>query len=136
MLVFPIISICLVIISILTIRNQTAGVEVVPRAAALVMNGALLLYLVTYILLFMQNKGVVSDVPASFYGLLMIVGLFLTLFSFRRGYAPGHFTAAAIHCFVGFAAIFTIGALFFALAIIELGITIYQFYGRRKKKLA
>jgi hypothetical protein len=123
---FPFISIFLLLVSIAFTRNNKNNKNIIPPTFALVLNGVLFLSLVVFIALFMKNSDVITQIPAPYYWLLLFAGLIIEIFSFRQKYIPGHFTAAAIHCFVGFVAIFSIGLPLLVLALIEICIAVYQ----------
>ena len=133
MVVFPIISIFLVFVScMLTLQNKKDR-NIIPPQISLVLNGLFFLFLVVFTSLFLQNNDVMTQIPASYYLFLIAAGIIIEFFSFRKKYAPGHITAASIHCFVGFVAIFSIGLLLLILALFELSIVVYQH--RIQKKL-
>jgi hypothetical protein len=123
---FLFISIFLLLVSIAFTRNNKNNKNNIPPTFALVLNGVLFLSLVVFIALFMKNSDVITQIPAPYYWLLLFAGLIIEIFSFRQKYIPGHFTAAAIHCFVGFVAIFSIGLPLLVLALIEICIAVYQ----------
>lgn len=126
MVTFPIVSICLLVISIVFIRYSKNDKFTIPPTVAFVLNGLLIFSLIAFIALFMNNSDVITQIPALCYWLLLFAGLIIEIFSFRQKYIPGHFIAAALHCFVGFVAIFSIGLPLLILALIEIIIAVYQ----------
>lgn len=133
MLVLPLISICLILTSaFISIRNKKERKDIPPQMI-LLLNGVILLSLVMFVTSFLQNENVVTQIPFTYYWFLMFVGIAVEAFAIHKKYAPGHITAAAIHIFVGFVAIFSIGFLLLVLALFELGMAFYQ--NQKLKKL-
>lgn len=127
MVTFPIISICLLLVSIVLTRYSKNIKHAIPPTVAFVLNGVLILSLIEFIALFMNNNDVITQIPAPYYWLLLFAGFIIEIFSYRQKYIPGHFIAAALHCFVGFIATFSIGLPLLILALIEIIIAVYQY---------
>jgi hypothetical protein len=119
-------SIGFLLVSIVFIRYSKSDKFTIPPTIAIVLNGVLILSLIAFIALFMKNSDVITQIPAPCYWLLLFAGLIIEIFSYLQKYIPGHFIAAALHCFVGFIAIFSIGLPLLILTLIEIIIAFYQ----------
>lgn len=97
------------------------------------LNGVSLLILIV-LTIYIQFNTSGPQVPPAYYWLLVIVGLVLEWVSIKFKYTSGQLTAAALHLFIGYVAILSIGALFCLLAVIEIGLAFIQH--KRTKKLA
>ncbi|GEM_PF-4040885 len=132
MIVFPLISICLLAISSVSALPSNRGQTPVPFPIALALNGVFLVWIAAFTALFWSNNEVITQIPALYYWFLLAAGIVVELFSFRKRYAPGHLTAAALHIFFGFVAILSLGVFFLALAVLELCIAFYQLRSSRR----
>ncbi len=127
MVAFPIISIFLVLVSsVLSLQNKKET-KTIPTQFMIALNGVFFLFFIVFVFLFTQNNDILTQIPASYYWFLIVVGIFIELFSFRKKHVPGHITAASIHCFAGFVTIFSIGFLLLVLCLFELSIAVYQY---------
>lgn len=90
----------------------------------LILNGVLLVAMLTFFVNYLWNTNIFSNTPAWFFWSLIILGLVIEIFCLYKKYVPGQIIASATHLFVVFATIFSIGIILLLLAVIELIIAI------------
>lgn len=105
-----------------------------PPQLFLTLNGVLLVSLIVFLTLFLQDEKMITAIPPLVYWLLIALGVLLGIFSVSVDYVPGQLTSAAVLFFMGFIAIFSIGVVLIVLAVIELWIAFIQ-YKRSDPKL-
>jgi len=132
MWLLPMISGVLILLSLFfSIQNKKKRKGRTPQVF-LTLNGGFLLSLIMFLVLFFQDEQTITAIPSPVYWFLIAVGLITGIFSISTKYVPGQLTSAALLLFSGFIAIFSIGIILIALAIIEVLIAFFQL-GRRKK---
>jgi len=128
----PILSIALLLIStVVSFKNKEKRNFSIMFVTV---NGALMLSFIVFVLGFVQNESIITQVPPLVYWFMIAAGLLLAVVSYRFAYVPGGISAAALHLFVGFAAILSIGPILLLLALVELWLA-FSPRGRMKKAI-
>lgn len=124
MWVFPIASVCLILLSMLSAFQGNIKKEgITPKMLAF--NGLLLFSLVVFLFYYLQDERTIFDVPAPLYWFLLALGIVIGLVSVGKRYIPGFLTSAALLVFVGFVALLSLGFLLMILAGVELLVAVY-----------
>lgn len=132
MWIFPAVSIVLACIAmVLSIRQFKKHNQQQTAMTFFILSGLLGLALLIFMGFYIQDANIVTLVPAVVYILAMIVGIGTEIFSLVKTYVPGQLMSVAVHIFVGFAALLSIGLVFLILAFVELVIAFMML--RREK---
>lgn len=127
MLIFPVLSIILLLASMFISIKNKKDKTIIPLQLSLTLNGVLLFTLIGFVSYFVEDEQIITLIPSSLYWFLIVAGLMIMLFSFNTKSDSGHLTSASILLFTGFIAIFSIGIVLIALAILELGTVYYRY---------
>lgn len=121
--IIPISAVLLIIFSIiLMVRYKRKN----PLSLSFfILNGVMFTVMVAFYMYYLLDPYIFINLSAWMFWILIIIGLVLEIFCLYKRYIPGQITAAAIHLFVVFPTIFSIGGFLMILASIELIIAIF-----------
>jgi hypothetical protein len=98
----------------------------------LIVNGVLLVFMITFFITYVTTSNILQHTPAWVFWSFIILGFIVEVFCLYKKYIPGQIMAAALHLFMVFPTIFSIGIFLLILAIAELTVAIIN---KRKYRL-
>lgn len=122
--IIPIIAIVMIGLSTLLSMKELRKRKDSISFIFLIVNGVLLVYMITFFITYVTNSDILQHTPAWVFWSFIILGLIVEVFCLYKKYIPGQIMAAALHLFIVFPTIFSIGIFLLILAIAELTVAI------------
>lgn len=122
--IIPILSIVLIVFATFLTLSRRKKEKDLFSFILIILNVALLITIITFYINYLINSSFISNMPIWFYWLLIILGLVIEVMCLYKKYVAGQILAGAIHLFVVFPTIFSIGIILLLLAVIELIVAI------------